>query len=112
MYGREPELTMIDSVAQRLSAGSGSVVVWLGETGIGRSTLLRAATARITAAVEHVRCISVSGRGVRGGPLAAIGFVVHQLLPSVPTARSDALDRLLRPGADHDPDPTALSVEP
>ena len=34
VHGREAELTMIDSIAERLNAGEGSLVVWLGEAGI------------------------------------------------------------------------------
>ena len=99
---------MVDSVTERLLAGTGSLVVWLGEPGIGRSTLLRAASVRVAEAVEGLHSINVSGRGVRGGPLAAIGFVVHQLLPLVPQARSATLDRLLRADADQDADPEEL----
>jgi DNA-binding CsgD family transcriptional regulator len=108
VHDREADLAMIDSVAERLAAGAGSVVVWLGEPGIGRSTLLRAATERIMSEVEGLHCINVSGRGVQGGPFAAVAFVIHQLLPTVPPIRSEPLDRLLRPGADEDPDPTEL----
>lgn len=108
LHDREAELAMVDSVAERLAAGSGSVVVWLGEPGIGKSTLLQAATDRIRATLEDVQLVNVSGKGVQGGPLATIGFVIHQLLPSIPPVRSEALDRLLRPGADQDPEPAEL----
>ena len=108
VHGREDELALVDSVIRRLIAGSGSFVAWLGEPGIGASSLLRAATDRVVAGVEDVHCISVSARGVKGGPLASIGFVIDQILPLVPQARSAALDRLLRPDADEDPDPGEL----
>lgn len=108
VHDREADLAMVDAVVERLSAGEGSLVVWLGEPGIGRSTLLRAAADRVTSAIEGLHCISVSGRGVQGGPFASVGFAVQQLLPTVPPVRSEALDRLLRSGADDDPDPSEL----
>lgn len=106
--GREAELAMVDEVARRLAAGQGSIVVWLGEPGMGKSSLLRAATERIQAAIEDVQTVHVSGRGVRAGPLSAIALAIHQVLPSVPPMRSELLDRLLRPGADQDPEPNEL----
>jgi DNA-binding CsgD family transcriptional regulator/tetratricopeptide (TPR) repeat protein len=106
--GREAELSMVDEVTRRLAAGQGSIVVWLGEPGMGKSSLLRAATDRIQTAVEDVQTVHVSGRGVRAGPLSAIALAIHQVLPSVPPMRSELLDRLLRPGADEDPEPNEL----
>lgn len=106
--GREAELAMVDEVTRRLVAGQGSVVVWLGEPGSGKSALLRSASERVKGAVEEVQTVHVSGRGVRAGPIAAIAFAIHQILPSVPPMRSELLDRLLRPGADQDPEPSEL----
>lgn len=108
IHGREAELAMVDEVSRRLAGGQGSIVVWLGEPGMGKSSLLRTATERIQAVLEDVQTVHVSGRGVRAGPLAAIALAIHQILPSVPPMRSELLDRLLRPGADDDPEPSEL----
>lgn len=105
LHGREAEIDVVRRAATRLASGLGSVIVWLGEPGIGKSALLRAAAEEITATAEDLLVVQVSGRGVRGGPFEVIRLVIGQLLPSAPQSASNAPDGVLRASSDRDGEP-------
>lgn len=105
LHGREAEIDVVRHAAHRLASGLGSVIVWLGEPGIGKSALLSAATEEISASAEDLLVIQVSGRGVRGGPFEVIKLVIGQLLPFAPQFPTNTPDGVLRPGSDRDGEP-------
>lgn len=68
--GREPELELVRELLHGAALGEGSASIWLGETGIGKSRLLRECAAIKTAAT----CIAA-----RCGHGSAFGFDAHSL---------------------------------
>jgi AAA ATPase domain len=69
--GREPERSALGSLAARARAGDGSIVLLVGEAGVGKSTLARAVLADSGLDVVH-------GFGSQAGA-AAYGPIVEAL---------------------------------
>ncbi len=108
LYDRRADLDLAKRVARRLRGGLGSVVVWIGEPGIGKTAMLRAATDVVCDVVDDVRATHVSGRAVVGGPLATLRQVLRQLLPLAPQLRSDPRLSAVLAGSGSDDDPRQL----
>jgi ATP/maltotriose-dependent transcriptional regulator MalT len=78
LVGRERELAEISATWQRSTAGEPSVVVLAGESGVGKTSLVRALLDRVDARVFAGSCIPVGGEAM---PFAPVIQALRRLTP-------------------------------
>lgn len=109
MVGREAELARIGEIARRLATGRGAVVAFLGEAGLGKTTVLEATIARAGAIVENLRTVHVPGRSLTRNAIPTIAGVVASAVPVPPSPATRLVEKVTRDGAEVSPeDPDVL----
>lgn len=114
VVGRDEELARVGEMARRLATGRGGVVVLLGETGLGRTTLLEAVVARATALVENVRVVHVPGGTIRHNAIATIASIVAASVPLPASPATRLVEKVAKDGtvvAPEDPDVMRAAME-
>lgn len=114
VVGRDEELSRIGEMARRLATGRGGVVVLLGETGLGRTTLLEAVVARATALVENVRVVHVPGGSIQHNGIATIASIVAASVPLPASPATRLVEKVAKDGKavlPEDPDVMRAAME-
>lgn len=115
LVGRERELTRLAAAYDRAAAGEPSVVLVVGEAGVGKSRLVADATARAEAAGARVLaggCVELGGEGMPFVPIVdALRLLARTTPPAtldrlVGHARRDLARLLPELDPDEPPDPT------
>lgn len=114
VVGRDEELSRIGEMARRLATGRGGVVVLLGETGLGRTTLLEAVVARAIALVENVRVVHVPGGSIQHNGIATIASIVAASVPLPASPATRLVEKVAKDGKallPEDPDVMRAAME-
>lgn len=89
VIGRDGEIEKLAALARRVAAGRGAVVLVQGEPGIGRTSLLHAASVRCAAAGLHIRL------GAASEPQQTVPFAALLTWFDADTPGADAIRALL-----------------
>ncbi|WP_127129827.1 LuxR family transcriptional regulator [Georgenia sp. SYP-B2076] len=95
LIGRKNEIARIRDLVTRLAGGRGSVIVLLGEHGIGKSTLLREAIAMAGRTVSNVRGMHVPAGILQNGSVTSLTRIVSSGYPFDAPVATGILDRMI-----------------
>ncbi|MEV0387193.1 AAA family ATPase [Nonomuraea sp. NPDC050643] len=110
LLGRDGELAILDELVGRLPRGGGAITL-LGEPGIGRTSLLRAATAR--ARVARAQVLHVTGVSGGAPPYAGLRELLGPVIGEargLPESQRALLGAALHGAPESAPEPPAVAV--